>query len=142
MKNTIQTFLILIVAIAFPIIASASWWNPFSWNWFHKPIKVEQTQEISMPKKLATSTPIVKPKEAKKVVPLITKVEVPVVKAIPAPTVAPTEPVINFQLTITPAPITAEDPQCKVFKAVGESHPENITGINNMERAAGCPITQ
>lgn len=52
MKNKIKTVsVILALVILIPNIALASWWNPFSWNIFHKkevitPIQIENTETV------------------------------------------------------------------------------------------------
>lgn len=136
----IQTILIITIAIAFPMIASASWWNPFSWHWFHKPVKVEVKQEISIPNNIATSTPVVKPKEIKKDKPLITTI-----KATTTIPVIP-EPIIT---TITSEATTTQpvDIRCNTLEIMIKDNDPMFTpyAINNMKQefiSSNCPITQ
>lgn len=48
MKNISQrVFLLAIVSILIiPQVTFASWWNPFSWSWFNKPVKTEIIQVV------------------------------------------------------------------------------------------------
>lgn len=95
MKNKIKTVFVLFVLITIiPQIALASWWNPFSWNIFHKkevavPIQIENNETVKTSEEKITelqkqindlkkqqpvtnsSKTIPAPKETKKVAPAV-----------------------------------------------------------------------
>lgn len=59
-----------------PSVALASWWNPFSWNIFHKkeisiPIQTTNIEKIAESQKQQPTTTTPKTKEVKKIVPVI-----------------------------------------------------------------------
>ena len=87
-ENPMKKYLAVLFLIVFiaPSIALASWWNPFSWNIFHKkevstPIQTTNIETVKTPEvKIAeqqkqvtapTITTIQKNKETKKVVPVV-----------------------------------------------------------------------
>ena len=54
-------FVITVASFAMPNLVFASWWNPFSWSWFSKPVQIQPAQVITA---IETPEPVSEPVQA------------------------------------------------------------------------------